>query len=160
MAHHSLEPIEQNALKVGEDECNFRFLVGEIVWTRRQVHGALEDECVVFAGVGAVEYIRHAVLGGGFGLLGLWEQRNVVSQKLERMRERLIRELRCGLSWIWFVIWFRIVIRVVDFRRRKFFRGENFFGRITVVVWLIISRELDGMNGGRERREIGRTSGS
>ena len=125
--------------------------VGEIVWTRRQVHSALEDERVVFAGVGAVEDIRHAILGGGFGLLGLWKQRNVVSQMLERTRERLIKELRCGLNWVRFVIRFR----VVDFRGRKIS-----FGRVTVVVWLIIGRELDGTNGGRERREVRRTSGS
>ena len=96
------------------------------MWTRRQVHSALEDERVVFTGVGAVKDIRHTVLGGGFGLLGLWEQHNVVSQKFERTRKRLIQELRCGLSWVRFMIRFRVVVRVVDFRRRKIFRGGEF----------------------------------
>jgi hypothetical protein len=116
-----LEPIERDALEVGEGKSNSRLLIRKIGGSCRHIHGALKGKNIQLTRVGSVEYIRGSRCDRTLRFGGFRDGSDPVSQKLQGTRQRIIR-LRRWLIRVLFGVGFRfrvgngirIMIRIRD----------------------------------------------
>jgi hypothetical protein len=94
MIQLGLEPIERHIAQIRENERNSFIIIGKIVGASGEVHGALENECIEFLRVSAVENVRDTWSGCAFSFRSSGKSGDCGRQQRNRFRQGKV-ELRC-----------------------------------------------------------------